>query len=227
MSQTCGIVIMPLRPEQAGDFLRFFDHKRGSAFADNPQWAKCYCHYYQVPKSIRWASLSAPQNRRAMQARIKVGEMEGFLAYDDGEVVGWVNAQPRHKLPHCFARLGISPTPLACAPFEAAAIVCFVIAPTRRRRGIARAAARSTRILRRARLQARRRLSVQVRRQRARGRSLSRSAVDLPRRRFQRSQRTQGSHGRAQTAVTPCLPPPPRTDARPRGCRNIWLLCTG
>ena len=126
-------------PEQAGDFLRFFDHERGIAFADNPQWAKCYCHYYQVPKSIRWASLSAPQNRTAMRARIEVGEMEGFLAYDGGEVVGWVNAQPRHKLPHCFARLGISPTPLPCAPFEAAAIVCFVIAPTQRRRGIARA----------------------------------------------------------------------------------------
>jgi ribosomal protein S18 acetylase RimI-like enzyme len=139
MSQISGIVITPLRPEQSGDFLRFFDHERGVAFADNPQWAKCYCHYYQVPKSIRWASLSAPQNRTAMQARIEVGEMEGFLAYDGGEVVGWVNAQPRHKLPHCFARLGISPTPLACAPFEAAAIVCFVIVPTQRRRGIARA----------------------------------------------------------------------------------------
>jgi ribosomal protein S18 acetylase RimI-like enzyme len=139
MSRTSGIVITPLRPEQSADFLRFFDHERGVAFADNPQWAKCYCHYYQVPKSIRWASLSAPQNLTAMRARIEVGEMEGFLAYDGGEVVGWVNAQPRHKLPHCFARLGISPTPLACAPFEAAAIVCFVIAPTQRRRGIARA----------------------------------------------------------------------------------------
>jgi ribosomal protein S18 acetylase RimI-like enzyme len=139
MSQTSGIVITPLRSEQSGDFLRFFDHERGVAFADNPQWAKCYCHYYQVPKSIRWASLSGPQNRTAMQARIEVGEMEGFLAYDGGEVVGWVNAQPRHKLPHCFARLGISPTPLTYAPFEAAAIVCFVIAPTQRRRGIARA----------------------------------------------------------------------------------------
>jgi len=139
MSVTSGIVVTPLRPEQAGDFLRFFDHERGIAFADNPQWAKCYCHYYQVPKSIRWASLSAPQNRTAMRARIAVGEMEGFLAYDGGEVVGWVNAQPRHKLPHCFARLGTPPTPLPCAPFEAAAIVCFVIAPTHRRRGIARA----------------------------------------------------------------------------------------
>ncbi|OLC66888.1 MAG: hypothetical protein AUH79_05415 [Betaproteobacteria bacterium 13_1_40CM_4_64_4] len=181
MSQKPGIVITPLRPEQAADFLRFFDHERGAAFADNPQWAKCYCHYYQLPKSIRWASLSAPQNRTSMQARIEVGEMEGYLAYDGAEVVGWVNAQPRHKLPHCFARLGISPTPLACAPFEAAAIVCFVIAPTQRRRGIARAAVRRARIIRRARHQARRCLSIQVRRQRARRRSLPRPAADLPR----------------------------------------------
>ena len=139
MAQSAGLVVTPIRPQQAGDFLRFFDHERGVAFADNPKWAKCYCHYYQVPKSLRWASLPAPQNRVAMQARIEVGEMEGFLAYERHEVVGWLNAQPRHKLVHCFDRMGIAPTPLPCAPSEAAAIVCFVIAPTRRRRGVARA----------------------------------------------------------------------------------------
>jgi GNAT superfamily N-acetyltransferase len=139
MSEAPAVAVMPLRPQQAGDFLRFFDHERGVAFADNPAWAKCYCHYYHVPKSIRWASLSARRNRNAMEQRIDVGEMEGFVAYEGDDVVGWVNAQARHKLPHCFARLGIAPTPLPCEPFEAAAIVCFVIAPSRRRRGIARA----------------------------------------------------------------------------------------
>jgi ribosomal protein S18 acetylase RimI-like enzyme len=139
MAQPAGLVVTPIRPRQAGDFVRFFDHERGAAFADNPKWAKCYCHYYQVPKTLRWASLSAPRNRAAMQARIAVGEMEGFLAYEQEDVVGWLNAQPRHKLAHCFDRMGIAPTPLPCAPFEAAAIVCVVIAPTRRRRGIARA----------------------------------------------------------------------------------------
>lgn len=139
MAQTQSLIVTALRPRQAGDFLRFFDHERGAAFADNPRWAKCYCHYYQVPKTLRWASLSGPQNRAAMQARIEVGEMEGFLAYDRDEVVGWLNAQPRHKLAHCFDRMGIAPTRLPCAPSEAVAIVCFVIAPTRRRQGIARA----------------------------------------------------------------------------------------
>jgi GNAT superfamily N-acetyltransferase len=138
MNDSGQVVVKPLRAEHAGDFLNFFDHERGAAFADNPDWAKCYCHYYHVSKSIRWASLSAARNRDAIATRIAVGEMEGFVAYERGEVVGWVNAQARHKLPHCFARFGISPTPLPCQPFEAAVIVCFVIAPSRRRRGIAR-----------------------------------------------------------------------------------------
>ena len=133
------IVVKPLTPELGAAFLRFFDHERGAAFADNPEWAKCYCHFYHVPRAIDWPALSAPQNRTAMQARIGVGAMEGFLAFDGVEVVGWLNAQPRHVLPHCFDRMGIEPTPLPCEAFEAAVIVCFVVAPQKRRQGISRA----------------------------------------------------------------------------------------
>lgn len=132
-------VVKPLSAALAGDFLRFFDHEHGPAFADNPQWAKCYCHYYQVPRAIDWSTLTAADNRIAMRSRIEVGEMEGFLAYEGRDVVGWMNAQPRHKLPHCFERLGVVAPPLPCEPYEAAVIVCFVIAPLRRRRGIAHA----------------------------------------------------------------------------------------
>ena len=82
-----------------------------------------------------------PANRTAMTARIATGEMEGFLAYagDGDEVVGWLNAQPYHKLRHACARMRIAAPPLAVPPHDAAAIVCFVIAPARRRQGIARA----------------------------------------------------------------------------------------
>jgi len=131
-------IVKPLVPALGADFLRFFDHERGPAFSDNPEWAKCYCHFYQVPREIDWASLSAEENRVAMQSRIEVGAMQGFLAYRDSEIVGWLNAQPRHLLPHCFGRLRIEPTPLPCEPFEAAVIVCFVISPPWRKRGVAR-----------------------------------------------------------------------------------------
>ena len=74
--------------------------------------SRCYCHYFHVAPALDWSSLAADANRAAIAARIDVGEMEGFLAHDDaGRVVGWLNAQPRHKLPHCFARLEVPPTP--------------------------------------------------------------------------------------------------------------------
>ena len=134
-----SIVVKPLTPELGADFLRFFDHEGGAAFADNPEWATCYCHFYHVPRAIDWPAMSGSQNRTAMQARIEVGAMEGFLAFDGEEVVGWLNAQPRQALPHCFDRMRIEPTPLSCEAFEAAVIVCFVVAPQRRRQGISRA----------------------------------------------------------------------------------------
>jgi GNAT superfamily N-acetyltransferase len=134
-----SIVVKPLTPELGADFLRFFDHERGVAFADNPEWATCYCHFYHVPRALDWPAMSGSQNRTAMQARIEVGATEGFLAFDGEEVVGWLNAQPRHELPHCFDRMRIEPTPLPCEAFEAAVIVCFVVAPQRRRQGISRA----------------------------------------------------------------------------------------
>ena len=74
-----------------------------------------------------------------MDARIACGEMEGFLAYVGDAVVGWVNAQPRQKLTHACARLKISAPALPVPAHEAAAIVCFVVAPPWRRSGVARA----------------------------------------------------------------------------------------
>jgi len=133
-----NFIVKPLSPALADDYLAFFDHEGGPAFADNPEWAKCYCHYYQVPKAIDWSSFAGPDNRVAMRSRIEVGEMEGFLAYEGERVVGWVNAQPRNKLPHCFGRLGVEAPAIACTPHEAAVVVCFVDAPDYRRRGVAR-----------------------------------------------------------------------------------------
>jgi len=136
---SAAIRIERLSPARRDDFLRFFDHEHGSAFADNREWARCYCHYYHVPKIVAWSEFTAEQNRTAMAARIETGEQEGFLAYAGAEVVGWLNAQPCHKLPHACARLGAVPPARDAPDFQAAAVLCFVIAPAWRRRGVARA----------------------------------------------------------------------------------------
>ncbi|MEP7181340.1 MAG: GNAT family N-acetyltransferase [Betaproteobacteria bacterium] len=133
------INVFRLSPERRDDFLAFFDHERGPAFADNPEWSTCYCHYYQVPRALTWKSFDGPANRIAMTARIDTAEQEGYLAYVDDAVVGWLNAQPYHKLPHACARLDLPAPALPVPAHEAAAIVCFVVAPGWRRRGVARA----------------------------------------------------------------------------------------
>ena len=92
-----------------------------------------------MPPAIDVDALDGDANRLAMDARIACGEMEGFLAYRGAAVAGWLNAQPRHRLRHCDARIGVTAPPLPVPPHEAAAIVCFVIAPAERRRGVARA----------------------------------------------------------------------------------------
>ncbi len=139
MTDSGTVRVERLTPARQDDYLRFFDHERGPAFADNPQWRTCYCHYYEVPPALKWADFDGPMNRAAMTARIATGEMEGYLAYDGGEVVGWMNAQPYAKLQHACARMRIAPPPLPVPPHEAAAIVCFVVPAARRGQGVARA----------------------------------------------------------------------------------------
>lgn len=132
--------VASLSPSRRADYLGFFDHERGRAFADNPAWSSCYCHYFNAAPALEWSTLDAVANRTAIAARIEVGEMEGFLAYDERDtVVGWLNAQPRHKLTHCFARLDVPPTPLDVPAHEAALVVCLLVDPQLRGRGVARA----------------------------------------------------------------------------------------
>ena len=120
-----AITVRRLSTATRDDYLAFFDHERGPAFSDNAQWARCYCQFYRIPRALDW------------EASICAGEAEGYLARAGGATVGWLHAAPRHKLPHCFERLGVEPTPIDVPPLAAAVIVCFVVAPDWRRRGVA------------------------------------------------------------------------------------------
>jgi GNAT superfamily N-acetyltransferase len=139
MSELAPLRIESLVPARAADYLAFFDHERGPAFADNPGWARCYCHYHHVPPAIDWQALSAEANRAAMQARIACAEMEGYLAWRGDVLAGWLNAQPRHRLQHAEAHIGVAAPPTGVPAHEAAIVACFVVAPSERGRGVARA----------------------------------------------------------------------------------------
>ena len=139
MEAPAKIVVERLSPATRGDYLAFFDHERGPAFSDNPEWARCYCQFYRIPRALDWKAFTADQNRVAAGASIACGEAEGYLAKAGGETVGWMHAAPRHKLPHAFERLKVEPPPIDVPAQDAAVIVCFVVAPAWRRRGVATA----------------------------------------------------------------------------------------
>lgn len=123
------VTTAPLTAERVGDFLDFFDHR---AFADNPKWASCYCHFPHADHAAQpWQARSGADNRAASCSRIVAGTMTGWLAYLDGAAVGWCNAGARRHIEGLFDE----PEPLADS---IGAIACFVVAPAHRGQGIAR-----------------------------------------------------------------------------------------
>ncbi|MBI3537927.1 MAG: GNAT family N-acetyltransferase [Chloroflexi bacterium] len=120
------IIIRELTPDLMNDYLNYFDHV---AFADNPQWASCYCFFNHAPHDKEdWGKRTAQQNRAAVTERIAARKMRGYLAYSGGKVVGWCNAAPRAWMTTLKDQKDAE---------KIGAIVCFVIAKSLRGTGIA------------------------------------------------------------------------------------------
>lgn len=123
------VQVRALVPELLPDFLKFFD---GTAFSDNPKWSSCYCQcFYEAHRVVQWSERTAPENRARACERIDGGLIQGYLAYSDGSPVGWCNAAPRTLL-HA---LDDQPIPDA---EQIGAIICFLVEPNHRGRGVAR-----------------------------------------------------------------------------------------
>lgn len=128
LSMSEPIIIKPLTPALLGDYLAFFDHE---AFADNPRWASCFCFFPHAPHATeKWSQRTGPQNRQAVSEMILAGTQRGYLAFAGEKAVGWCNAGLRST----FTMLDIPDEP---GQPPVGAIVCFVIAPAYRSRGVA------------------------------------------------------------------------------------------
>lgn len=122
--------VVALAPDRVEDVLRFFDR---DAFAGNPAWASCYCMAHHIPggeEGEQWVDLSWEDNRTAIAERIRNGETQGVLAYDNGRLVGWCNASARCQYPDYARGDG--------ADESTGVVTCFVVAPSHRGHGLAR-----------------------------------------------------------------------------------------
>lgn len=126
------LIIKPLKPDLIKDFLNFFDN---IAFSDNPKWAGCYCHFYHFPGNMeQWREATKDQNRNATKTLIKNKIMNGFLAFVNNEPVGWCNVNSKDN----YEKVPIDNESEDTIKGKIASVVCFLIAPGYRKKGVAR-----------------------------------------------------------------------------------------
>lgn len=122
------IHIKALSPDLIDDYLYFFDHM---VFTENPNWSKCYCYsFHFIGKDEEW---TRENNRAAVINLIKSGKMKGYLAYAGSIPVGWCNVNDRGN----YQRLKMTYEIEELADQKIGSIVCFLISPEYRRKGIA------------------------------------------------------------------------------------------
>lgn len=125
-----NISIKPLSKELLNDFFDFFNNE---AFCDNPEWAGCYCLYYHFGNDQEWQSRTIADNKKTAGEMIIQGKLKGYLAYMDGKVVGWCNVNDTGSFERldCYSEIRQDMHGKCCS------IVCFIISPQHRGKGIA------------------------------------------------------------------------------------------
>ncbi len=114
--------ILPLTRERWNDVALLFKTAPASG---------CWCMYFRrTTKEFRGAG-----NRERFRALVDAGREPGLVAYLDGEPVGWCSVAPRGEYPYLQVSKALYPvddTPVW-------SIVCFVVRPEDRGRGVATA----------------------------------------------------------------------------------------
>lgn len=133
---TSAIVVEPLAGKHLAGFAKLFEASSSS----------CFCRYWHFTGTKNdWLERCAirPEENLAEQAdAVARGDVSasGLVAVENGAVVGWMKLAPRESLPKLtslpvYRQLVAEPGTWT--------IGCFVVDPSRRRRGIARALVRN------------------------------------------------------------------------------------
>ena len=119
------MIIRAMKYENASDWFDFFDN---CAFADHPDWKGCYCTGPFTPRHKEYDSKS-PVRKEYAKWLVENGMMKGYLAYENGKVIGWCNVNRKSELPKYDDASKESTHVIS--------IACFLIQKEYRRKGIA------------------------------------------------------------------------------------------
>ena len=132
-----NIEIKKLTPELAEDYVLFFDETPHNI---NGNENKCYCVTWRSDDSYiaderHWFDTCEERRENALRF-VKNGDIQGYLAYCDGKIVGWCNANSNCNKCIDYLRL-FYPIDEYRENVKIKSIFCFVIAPEMQRKGIA------------------------------------------------------------------------------------------
>lgn len=137
-----NIEIKKLTPEKLDDYLYFFENV---AHTDNKDWDRCYCISYCAAHNNRITKRKKffyPDVRKQYAIDyINNGLLQGYLAYSDGNVIGWCNANNRNDCLHCYGwKNHIANKNIDKKTKEKIkSVFCFTVAPEMRGKGVATA----------------------------------------------------------------------------------------
>lgn len=131
-----NITIRKLTPDLAEDYLHFFDVTPHDINIDEN---KCYCVTWRSDASYEHSGHWFPtrEERRSKAAEfVRNGSLQGYLAYCDGKIVGWCNANGDCRLCVDYLRT-IYPIEQYDHSVRVKSVFCFVVAPEMHRMGVA------------------------------------------------------------------------------------------
>ncbi|MBD8044934.1 GNAT family N-acetyltransferase [Arthrobacter sp. Sa2BUA2] len=109
-----------------------FDDLTAILSPQNPAAAACWCLSYRIPPQ-EFRALTGEERPARLRRYAEDGVPPGVIAYVDGEPAGWCSVSPRAS----HSRLAHSQTIPAVDDVPAWSVVCLVIRPEFRRRGMA------------------------------------------------------------------------------------------
>jgi GNAT superfamily N-acetyltransferase len=113
------------RPGLEGDFDAVHSE------ANDAGWCRCVAWWVETWEG--WGERTAAENAALRAELCGRGEYDGLLAYDGLEPVGWCQVGPRDRLAKLVAQLELEPDASVWA------VTCFLVTPSHRGHGVARA----------------------------------------------------------------------------------------
>ncbi len=132
-----SVVIRKLTPDLAEEYVRFFDTTPHDRFVDAH---KCYCVCWCNDDCAGKDFSTAAKRREYALRYVKGGNIQGYLAYSGGKIVGWCNANTKADCLNCVSwrrNMGYVPVEEPGSGVKVKSVFCFVIAPDMKRKGIA------------------------------------------------------------------------------------------